>query len=37
VNDEDVAAFRALQDAGVELSIQRVPSTAVEPTAKLFE
>ena len=37
VNDEDVAAFRALQDAGVELSIQRVPSTPVEPTAKLFE
>lgn len=37
VNDEDVAAFRALQDVGVELSIQRVPSTAVEPTAKLFE
>ena len=37
VNDEDVAAFRALQDAGVELSIQRVPSTAVEPTAKHFE
>ena len=37
VNDEDVAAFRALQDAGVELSIQRVPSTPVEPTSKLFE
>ena len=37
VNDEDVAAFRALQDAGVELSIQRVSSTPVEPTAKLFE
>ena len=37
VNDEDVAAFRALQDAGVGLSIQRVPSTPVEPTSKLFE
>ena len=37
VNDEDVAAFRALQDAGVELSIQRGPSTPVEPTSKLFE
>lgn len=37
VNDEDVAAFRALQDVGVELSIQRVPSTPVEPTSKLFE
>ena len=37
VNDEDVAAFRALQDAGVELSIQCVPSTPVEPTSKLFE
>ena len=37
VNDEDVAAFRALQEAGVELSIQRVPSTPVEATSKLFE
>ncbi|WP_130812909.1 PTS galactosamine transporter subunit IIB [Olsenella sp. Marseille-P4559] len=36
VNDGDVAAFRALQGAGVELSIQRVPSTPVEATSKLF-
>ena len=37
VNDEDVAASRALQEAGVELSIQRVPSTPGEATSKLFE
>ncbi len=36
VDDADVAAFKALQEKGVELSIQRVPSTPVEPTDKLF-
>lgn len=36
VDDEDVAAFRKLQDLGVELSIQRVPTTGVEDTNKLF-
>lgn len=36
VDDADVQAFRELQEAGVELSIQRVPSTGVEATDKLF-
>lgn len=36
VDDTDVQAFRELQEAGVELSIQRVPSTGVEATDKLF-
>lgn len=36
VDDADVAAFRKLQEHGVELSIQRVPSTPVENTDKLF-
>ncbi|MGI6229975.1 MAG: PTS N-acetylgalactosamine transporter subunit IIB [Tractidigestivibacter sp.] len=36
VNDEDVAAFRELQNLGVELVIQRVPSIPPENTEKLF-
>lgn len=36
VDDADVQAFRELQEVGVELSIQRVPSTGVEATDKLF-
>ena len=36
VDDTDVAAFKKLQELGVELSIQRVPSTPVEATDKLF-
>ncbi|MBP1047819.1 PTS N-acetylgalactosamine transporter subunit IIB [Enterococcus sp. BWM-S5] len=36
VDDQDVAAFRKLQDAGVELEIRRVPTTPVEDTKKLF-
>ena len=36
VDDADVEAFRKLQEKGVELSIQRVPSTPVEATDKLF-
>ena len=36
VDDADVAAFKELQDRGVELEIRRVPSTPVEDTAKLF-
>ena len=36
VDDADVAAFRELQDLGVELQIQRVPSTPVEELDKLF-
>lgn len=36
VDDADVAAFKELQEAGVELEIQRVPSTPVEDLGKLF-
>lgn len=36
VDDADVAAFKRLQELGVELSIQRVPQTPVEPLEKLF-
>ncbi len=37
VDDEDVAAFKKLQDLGVELFIQRVPTTKVEDIDKLFD
>ncbi len=37
VNDEDVAAFKKLQDLGVKLFIQRVPTTKVEDIDKLFD
>ncbi len=37
VNDEDVAAFKKLKDLGVELFIQRVPTTKVEDIDKLFD
>lgn len=36
VSDEDVQAFRRLQELGVELEIRRVPQEATEPTEKLF-
>lgn len=36
VDDVDVAAFKKLVDLGVKLSIQRVPTTAVEDSSKLF-
>ena len=36
VDDADVAAFKELQELGVELEIRRVPSTPVEATNKLF-
>ena len=36
VDDADVAAFRELQEMGVELEIRRVPSTPVEDAGKLF-
>ena len=36
VDDADVAAFRELQEMGVELEIRRVPSTPVEDTDKFF-
>lgn len=37
VDDADVAAFKKLQDLGVELEIKRVPDTATESTDKLFK
>ncbi len=36
VDDDDVAAFRKLQDLGVELEIRRVPDLAAEDVNKLF-
>ncbi|MCW6667527.1 PTS N-acetylgalactosamine transporter subunit IIB [Aerococcaceae bacterium NML190938] len=36
VSDEDVQAFRRLQEFGVELEIRRVPQEASEPVEKLF-
>ncbi|MDY2777698.1 MAG: PTS galactosamine transporter subunit IIB [Collinsella sp.] len=36
VDDADVAAFKELQELGVELEIRRVPSTPVEDVNKLF-
>ncbi|GBG96321.1 PTS N-acetylgalactosamine transporter subunit IIB [Lactococcus termiticola] len=36
VDDDDVATFKKLLDLGVELEIQRVPTTPVEPLDKLF-
>ena len=37
VNDEDVAAFRKLQELGVELEIRRVPQEPAEDLNKLFK
>lgn len=37
VDDEDVAAFKKLQDLGVELEIRRVPQEAAEDINKLFK
>ncbi len=37
VDDADVAAFKKLKDLGVELEIQRTPTTPKEDPAKLFE
>lgn len=37
VDDADVAAFKKLQDLGVELEIRRVPDTAPEDLNKLFK
>ncbi|MCB5952739.1 PTS N-acetylgalactosamine transporter subunit IIB [Enterococcus sp. BWT-B8] len=36
VDDQDVAAFRKLQELGVELEIRRVPTTPIEDSKKLF-
>lgn len=37
VDDSDVAAFRKLQELGVELEIRRVPSESAEDIEKLFK
>ena len=37
VDDADVAAFKELQDLGVELEIRRVPSMPAEDINKLFQ
>ncbi|MBO0480605.1 PTS N-acetylgalactosamine transporter subunit IIB [Vagococcus fluvialis] len=37
VDDKDVAAFKKLEEKGVKLEIQRVPSTAVEDISKLYK
>lgn len=37
VNDDDVAAFKKMQDLGVELEIRRVPDISSEDINKLFE
>lgn len=37
VDDKDVSAFKKLEEKGVKLEIQRVPSTAVEDISKLYK
>ena len=37
VDDADVAAFKKLQELGVELEIQKVPTEAKEDVSKLFQ
>ncbi|CAM4279555.1 PTS N-acetylgalactosamine transporter subunit IIB [Erysipelothrix aquatica] len=37
VDDKDVAAFKRLQELGVELEIRRVPQEGTEDVAKLFK
>jgi PTS system N-acetylgalactosamine-specific IIB component len=37
VDDKDVAAFKKMQELGVELEIKRVPDIASEPIDKLFK
>ena len=37
VDDKDVAAFKKLEEKGVKLEIQRVPSTSVEDISKLYK
>ena len=37
VDDADVAAFKRLQELGVELEIRRVPTEHAESTDKLFK
>lgn len=37
VDDDDVNTFKRLQELGVELFIQRVPTTEVEDLNKLYK
>ncbi|MGB4985819.1 MAG: PTS N-acetylgalactosamine transporter subunit IIB [Erysipelotrichaceae bacterium] len=37
VDDADVAAFKKIQELGVELEIRKVPSMSAEDTTKLFK
>lgn len=37
VDDEDITAFKKLEEHGVKLEIQRVPSTGVEDISKLYK
>ncbi|WP_326717424.1 PTS N-acetylgalactosamine transporter subunit IIB [Vagococcus jeotgali] len=37
VDEADIQAFRKLEEEGVKLEIQRVPSTAVEDISKLYK
>lgn len=37
VDDKDIAAFKELQDLGVELEIRRVPQEGAEDLSKLFK
>lgn len=37
VDDKDVQAFKELEELGVKLEIQRVPSTSVEDISKLYK
>ncbi|WP_307408248.1 PTS N-acetylgalactosamine transporter subunit IIB [Breznakia pachnodae] len=37
VDDSDVAAFKRMQELGVELEIKRVPDTSAEDVKKLFK
>lgn len=37
VDDADIAAFKQLEERGVKLEIQRVPSTGIEDSSKLYK
>lgn len=37
VDDVDISAFKKLEEKGVKLEIQRVPSTAIEDISKLYK
>jgi len=37
VDDDDVAAFKGLQELGVELEIRKIPSESAEDVSKLFK